>query len=148
MASFTTAGTLIKISAALPATYNSAGFDALTFTTIGEITNLGEFSKVFQTVPHNPIATRQTINEKGSFDFTPLNLEMALDEDDAGQVLINTALGSDAAFSFEVISKTGDVYYFTGKTMSFARSFGTVDQIITATATVQIDGEIVIVNAA
>ncbi len=148
MASFTTAGTLIKISAALPATYNASGFDALAFTTIGEITNLGEFSKVFQTVPHNPIATRQTINEKGSFDFTPLNLEMALDEDDAGQVLINTALGSDLAFSFEVTSKTGDVYYFTGKTMSFARSFGTVDQIITATATVQIDGEIVIVNAA
>jgi hypothetical protein len=148
MASFTTAGTLIKISAAKPATYNSTGFAALTFTTIGEITNLGEFSKVFQTVPHNPIATRQTINEKGSFDFTPLNLEMALDEDDAGQVLINAALGSDLAYSFEVTSKTGDKYYFTGKTMSFARSFGTVDQIITATATVQIDGEIVIVNAA
>jgi hypothetical protein len=148
MASFTTAGTLIKISSAIPATYNSTGFAALTYTTIGEITNLGEFSKVFETVPHNPIATRQTINQKGSFDFTPLNLEMALDEDDAGQVLLNTALASDSSSSFEVTSKTGDVYYFTGKTMSFARAFGTVDQIITATATVQIDGEIVIVNAA
>ncbi len=37
----TVAGTTIGISASLPATYDSTGFAALSYTTIGEVTDIG-----------------------------------------------------------------------------------------------------------
>ena len=64
----TTAGATIGISATLPATNDAAGYAALTFSLIGEVTDLGEFGREYATVTHNPIASRRTIKRKGSFN--------------------------------------------------------------------------------
>ena len=55
----TSAGTKLYVSASLPATYNSAGFGALTWTEVGEITDFGEWGKEYTVVNHNPVGTRQ-----------------------------------------------------------------------------------------
>jgi hypothetical protein len=87
----TSAGSTIAISAATPATFNAAGYGALTFTTIGEVTDLGEFGRDYALVTHNPIATRGTVKRKGSFNEGTMDMKLGLDTDDAGQILAKAA---------------------------------------------------------
>ena len=83
----TSAGTTIAISAVLPATDDAAGYNALTWAAIGEVTDLGEFGREYATVTHNPVASRRTIKRKGSYNDGTMALQLALDRDDAGQIL-------------------------------------------------------------
>ena len=138
MTVFTTAGTVIAISASNPATFDQSGYAALSYTGIGEVTDLGEFGREYNEVTHNPIGTRGTKKLKGSFNEGTLALQVGLDTDDAGQDLLYTASGSDNDYSFKVTAQNGDVYYFQAKVMSFKRAFGGVDQITSATINLSI----------
>ena len=134
----TTAGTTIAVSASAPATYDSAGYGALSFTTVGEVTNLGSFGREYALVTHNPIGTRATQKYKGSYNEGQIAMEVGLDTDDAGQDLLATASASDSNYSFKVTAQNGDVYYFIAKVMSFKLNFGGVAQITSATITLEI----------
>lgn len=140
---FTAAGATIEISAGLPATYNAAGFAALTFSGIGEVTDIPEYSRVYNLVTHNPLADRRTVKRKGSFNDGSLTVLMALDRDDAGQVILQTALNSDNSFSFKITMQDGSIDYFTAQVLSYTTNIGTVDNIVTAAAQIEIDNDIV-----
>jgi hypothetical protein len=128
----TSAGSTIAISAATPATFNAAGYGALTFTTIGEVTDLGEFGRDYALVTHNPIATRGTVKRKGSFNEGTMDMKLGLDTDDAGQILAKAAAQSDNDYSIKVATQNGDVYYFQAQVMSFKVNIGSVDQVTQA----------------
>jgi len=134
----TSAGTTLKISANAPATFNVAGYSALTYTAVGEITDLGEFGREFTLVTHNPVGSRGTQKFKGSFNEGTMNLSLGLDTDDAGQVLMKAASLADTAYSFEVTTQNGDTYYFQAMVMSFKVGVGSVDSITTATCTLEL----------
>ncbi len=104
----TSATTTLQISAGVPATFNQAGYAALSFTTVGEITNFGEFGREFTLVTHNPVATRGTQKLKGSFNEGTMNLTLGLDTDDAGQVLMKAAALSDSLYAFKITVPSGD----------------------------------------
>jgi hypothetical protein len=127
------AGTTIGLSSSQPATYNAAGYGALTFTTIGEVTDLGEFGREFALITHNPIGSRGTVKLKGSFNEGSINMTLGLDTDDAGQILAKTASTSDSDYSFKITTQNGDDYYFQAKVMSFKVNVGSVDSVTTAT---------------
>lgn len=61
----TVAGTTLKISAALPATYDSSGFSALSYTTVAEVTDMGSLGKVYDLVDHRPVNDRKKYKFKG-----------------------------------------------------------------------------------
>lgn len=132
------AGSTIKISAGTPATYDAAGYGALTLTTIGEVTDLGEFGREYALVTHNPLGTRGTTKLKGSFNEGSISMQLGLDTDDAGQILAKTASLSDADYSFEIATQNGDKYYFQAKVMSFKVGVGSVDQVTSATIMLEI----------
>jgi Lambda phage tail tube protein, TTP len=129
----TVAGTTIGISATKPATYNIVGYDAVVFSTIGEITDGGTHGRVYAEVTHNPIATRGTQKFKGSFNEGTKTIQMAVSNSDAGQVLLQTALASDASFSFKVTYQGGDIDYFQARVLSFEKAAASVDSIVSAT---------------
>lgn len=130
----TVAGTVISISAAAPATFDKTGYEALTWAKIGEITDGGSHGKTYAEVKHMPIDNRAVQKYKGSFDNGTKTLQMAVDPADAGQVLLHTALGSDADYSFKVLYQDGSADYFQAKVMSFAKATAGVDTMRTATA--------------
>jgi hypothetical protein len=132
------AGSTLGISAGTPATFNEAGYEALTFTNIGEITDMGEFGREFNLVTHNPVGSRGTVKLKGSFNEGQMQLQLGLDTDDAGQILAKTASLSDADYSFDVETQNGDHYYFQAKVMSFKVSIGSVDSVTAATITLEL----------
>jgi hypothetical protein len=142
MAIQSSAGTTISIGNA-PATYDAAGFAAVSYTAIGEVTDVGEFGKQFNLITHNPIGNRQTKKLRGSFNNGSIQLQMAMDTADAGQDVLLTSLESDNSFSFKVVLQNGTIFYFTGKVMSYVRQIGSVDQVTAATAQIEIDGNII-----
>lgn len=138
MAVRTSAGTTLKISAGVPATFNTAGYAALTYTAIGEITDLGEFGREYSLVTHNPVGNRSTQKFKGSFNEGTMTLQLGLDTDDAGQILAKAAVASDNNYAFEVVTQNGDKYYFQAQVMSFKLGVGDVNKITSATIMVEI----------
>ena len=143
MSAETSAGTLFKISAGLPATYNEAGFEALTFTEVGEVTDYGEFGRKYNLVKHNPVATRKTVKRKGSYDSGSMTIPMALVNDDAGQIIMKAAAASDASHSVCIELKDGYKFYFTVQVMQFLIKVGSVDSITQATAMLELDDDVI-----
>ncbi len=139
MAVRTSAGTTIGISSASPATFDNTGFAALTYTTIGEVTDLGEFGREYALVTHMPVASRGVVKKKGSYNAGAMTLALGLDNDDAGQALLKTASNSDALYSFKVALQGGDIYYFQASVMSFKTAVGGVDTITNATVTLELN---------
>jgi hypothetical protein len=134
----TVAGTTIGISSGQPATFDIAGYEALTFTNIGGIEDGGEHGRVYAEVTFNPIDTRGTRKFKGSFNEGNKTLSIGYNSDDAGMVLLKTALASDADFSFEVAYPGGDIDYFQAKVLSLSKATGGVDTIRMATVELSI----------
>lgn len=129
----TVAGTTISISAGTPATFDVAGYAALTFTAIGSIDDGGSHGRTYAEVTFNPIASRGTQKFKGSFNEGNKTLSIGYNSDDAGMVLLKTALDDDADYSFEVEYPDGDIDYFQAKVMSLVKATGGVDTIRMAT---------------
>ena len=49
-------GAKLSISAALPATWDKAGFEALTFTELGNVVNLGDWGKTWNETTFEPVS--------------------------------------------------------------------------------------------
>ena len=132
MAVETVAGTEISISAGTPATFDGTGYAALTFSKIGEITDGGNHGRTYAEVKNSPIGTRGVQKYKGSFDEGNKTLQMAIDDDDVGQVFLKTALHSDGDYSFKVKYQGGAIDYFRAKVMKFEKATAGVDSMRTA----------------
>lgn len=135
----TTAGTVIGISAGVPATCDAAGFAALTYTAIGEITDFGEFGRVYAVVTHVAVAGRSTTKRKGSYNEGTADLQLALDRSDAGQIIARQALASDASYAFRLIHQDGTIDYLSGQVVSFTTNVGGPDQILSGALSVELE---------
>jgi len=134
----TSAGTIISIVKTAPATFDAAGYAALTFVEIGEVTDIPDFGREFELITHKPLASRGTVKKKGNFNEGSIDLKLGLNTDDAGTVLLKAAAESDDDYSFKVDHPTGDVYYFRACAMSFKVSTGSSSSIITATCKLEL----------
>jgi hypothetical protein len=139
---FTSAGTTISIGAALPATFTKAGYEAVTWTAIGEIVDAGEFGRIYNSVSHNPLGDRRTIKRKGSYNDGTITLQLGRDTSDAGQIALIAALASDDSYSIRVVLQDTAHLYTTAQVMSYTTNIGSVDQITGATVTLEIDYDI------
>lgn len=139
----TSAGSKLLISPSRPLTYDAAGFTALPFTEVAEITDLGEFGREYAQVTHSPLSTRRTIKRRGSFNDGSITLPMARDAKDAGQALMQEALDSDDSFSYCIELQDGSRFYFTAQCMSFKTNVGSVDSITGKSAQLEIDNDII-----
>ncbi len=147
MAFQSASGASLSIVKDAPATFDDTGYVALTFVTVGEITNIGEFGKEWALVTHQPLAKRGTGKAKGSYNNGQLSPTLALDVADAGQILAKEALNSDDEYSFEIALQDGTKFYARGIVMMFKPNVGSIDDVVTASMTVELtDQDIVQVD--
>lgn len=122
---------VISISASSPATFDSVGYAALSYTDIGEITDWNPGEKTYNTTPTNPVAQRRTSKYKGTYNNGADSLVINRDDDDAGQVICLSALDSDAEHSFKVTYQDGTIDYFQGLVVGFSTGAGNADSLVT-----------------
>jgi hypothetical protein len=142
---FTSAGSLLSISAATPATIDAAGYGALSFTEIGFLDNIGEFGAERTLVTFSPIDDINVLKYKGSRNNGSMSLTGAYVPGDAGQILLIAAESADGDYSFCEELQDGTKAYFQAKVMSYKTSVGGVDDMTGISSTVEISGAIVIV---
>ena len=138
MAVRTSAGAVISLTSGVPSTFDSTGYLALTYTTLGEAVDIGELGRVYTVVTHNPVGNRSTQKLKGSFDEGKLVRSVGLDEADAGQILAQAALLLDNLYAFKIVLQSTKILYFQGLVSGFKKQIGTVNKITTAALTVDI----------
>lgn len=148
MAHQTASGASLGISLTAPATHDQAGWDALSLTPVGEITNVGDFGKEWALVTHNPLNTRGTKKGKGSFNNGTLSPTLALDPGDAGQIAMETSLESDDNAYFVLTLQDGTRYVFVCLVMAFRVSVGGVDDVVNANTTLEVQPDQILKFAA
>lgn len=143
MTVMTSAGSRVSIANTLPATYDAAGFAALTWIEIAEITNVSEFGRTYALVTHMPLATRIAKKFKGSYNNGNMTLQYGKDITDAGQAAVMAALDSDNSYAIKIVLQDGTNIYCTAKVMDAKVNLGGVDSITAGSTTLEIDGNII-----
>jgi len=110
-----TTGVTLGISSTLPATYDATGYGVLTYSAIGEVTDIGELSKAFNVITHQAIALGYPTKLKGNYDIGNITVTVGRIVADAGQIAVQSALNSDASVAFKVTLPSGNTGEFTGK---------------------------------
>ena len=147
---FTSTGTFFAVVEGAPLTYDQAGFEALTFVDVAEVTDLGEFGAVYNKVDHAALERRNIVKRKSMVDYGSVSVQLGRDPSDAGQqLLIDGADGSarDSIFSISVTLQDGSISYFTSQIYSYTTNVGAGDQIVGSTVQLEIDNEIIEVAA-
>jgi len=125
-------GTTVSISASQPATEDQAGYEALTYTEVGEVTNIGEGGGTAQITNFVPVKSGIVHKRKGSRDYGTQSLEIAKDATDVGQVALQSGFdGANKDIIHSVKLDDGDeVVYFQGLISSFTTVRGDANTII------------------
>lgn len=139
MTSQTGAGSSLAICVALPATYDAAGYVALTFVEIGNVEKIGTLGSSFAKVEFQPLKGGKQ-KYKGSVDYGALQPSLALDSADAGQAILQTS-GDDESqklYSFRVTYQDGTKRYFGGRTFGMPETVDGADSMLMATPAIEI----------
>lgn len=158
MSIFTASGAQYYISstATAPATYDSTGYAALTFTQINSVEDGGAFGDTASDVTFDDLSNRRTKTLKGQFKGEQLSLICGYDDSDAGQTLLVSAAADtvEQDWHFKIVlpnkqATTGDdaIAYFSGRVMSSKRTVSTANNIVKLEATIQPNTAIVYVNS-
>lgn len=141
MAIQTSAGTTLGLSTTLPTTFDddgTNGYPSLTFTTVGEITEIPAFGSVYNLITHNPLGERRVTKRKGSINDGTLTLTFAADASDTGQAALKTAHTSDSEIAIKITYPDGEDDYFTALVMSYQINAGGSDSIKQDTVTLEL----------
>ena len=150
MAVLTSTGTKLSVVAEAPATFDAAGFEALTFVEVGEVTDLPEYGPNVQVVNHEPLSSGITEKYKGFIDYGSIAVGLGYDVADDGQLILSDAVSGatkNDPHSFEIEYQDGSKDYFVGGVFSYTKNPGAANNIVSSTATVEINTEVLNVPA-
>jgi hypothetical protein len=124
---------------------NEAAFAALTWQEVGLIESVGEFGRVFDKATFQADANGRNYKLKGGYDDGSLQLVLGEDLANAGQAALRAAaeLSTQANYGFRLALADTSVFYLRGLVMSFRTIGGSVNNVVKANATVEVNGPIV-----
>lgn len=135
----TAAGSTLAISAGVPASQDSTGYAALTYTIVGGVEKIGTIGASFAKVEFQPL-TGPKEKLKGSADYGTLQPSLAHNETDAGQVLLRTAADNltNTLYAFKVTYQDGSKRYFQGRVFGYPENTDGADTVLMGNPTVEI----------
>lgn len=138
----TSTGVELAVAAGQPATFDQVGYEALTWTVVGEVLSIGEFGIQIDEVTSQPLATGITEFFQGFKQYGQPALGLERDSDDAGQDIIEAH--ADGANAGEIISMRvtlgdGYVFYLDTRVFSYTTNVGAANQMIGSTVNARIN---------
>ena len=146
MAVQTSTGVKLAVVASEPATHDAAGFEALVFVDVGEVTDIPEYGASASVVEHMPLKDGIVKKFKGFINYGSVSVPLARDVADAGQLILSagtTGAGKNVEHSFSVEFPDGSFQYFTGKIFSYTTNPGAANSMVGSTVLIEINTEIV-----
>lgn len=146
------AGTKVSVSTAKPATLDSAGYSALTYTLVGELSDFSGYGSEAAVASHTPLTSGRVVKRRGSVNDGSQTLSLALSADDAGQVILeglaDSNPGTDAHITVKVELVSGAIHYYLAQVISFMINVGNADAITTAECKIEVNSPTLKVAAA
>lgn len=137
---FVTNGTQFFICATLPATYDAAGYAALTFTKLRGVRSIGDIGAAYNLIESNVIGGIRHNKRSGNAILT-VELEV-ISIDDAGQTLLKAAFAASASYSYKVLGFDGQLWYFSAGCSRRFRNPGTSNSIADIKTSLEVDSEL------
>jgi hypothetical protein len=128
MTPFVTNGTLLYISQETPLTKTLAGYNALTFTRIGGVSNFSDVGNVYETARVNLIGFVPHDKKVGTASQT-IQLE-TIKITDAGQDLLELVTKLYRSASFKITTRNGEVTFFTAESSQDIKNRGEPNAIV------------------
>ena len=145
----TNAGNRFYISKtpANPTTWDGAGYAALSYDEVGEVTDAGTLSAEYNITEHNTVNERDIKKLKGSRDNGAQDYTLGFDDLDAGQITMQTARDSDSDYHIKIALKSGGFFYYSGLVTKFNIVFGAADDVVGAETSIVINKRAIYVPA-
>ena len=135
-------GVVVEMIASLPATYDSAGYAALTpWIVIGEVVDVSEIAKTWATINHQAVTRAYPVKHKDTYDIPDVTLNLARVSADVGQIALKTALDSADSVSFQFTLPSAEIAYITGKVTKCGQGSIASGAIDALSVTVAVDPE-------
>lgn len=141
----TSLGITIAVTTSAPATEDEAGYEALTYTNIGEVVNIGEIGPSAAVVNHDAIDKGYTQKFKGQINYGSMPLQLGRDIDDAGQIILKAGADGAAKYTvhtWKVTHPVGLVQYFRGMVFGYTTNIGGSNTVVGANATVELNSPV------
>jgi len=138
----TAAGVAFFIGAAAPATYDKAGYEAVTWVKVGEIGNIGgDIGKMFSLATFSLLEQRGIVKRKGGYDNGSVTVEYAYYRTDVGQEDLIAAEEVDTPLPFKISLKDANTtqLYYMGIVMGTPISIGGSEDFLTSSVNIEID---------
>lgn len=140
MGIFATGGAKLSVTANTtpPATFDAAGYGALTYTEVKSKENLGSLGDESVEVLFDAIEEKRTKRIKGQRNANMLVLTCGLDDEDPGQIAMDAAEADDSSgdyhFKLELPNKrssggTNAIRYFSAKVFSERENLETANNV-------------------
>lgn len=114
MADLSYCGSTIAVVVATPATIDSPGFAALSWTAVlTDLVSISEIGDTSQDIPI-PYLNGRTSHVNGAVDGGEVTLTYAWETSNAAQVIIRNNQNNNVACSFRVTDPDGRISYFSG----------------------------------
>ena len=133
----TASGARLFIATTTAAPANLAAYQALTWTEVGEVEDLGEFGDESERISFTALADARTRKLKGPRDAGEMAIVVGDDMLDDGQIALEAAEGSPLDHNFKVllndaITLGGDPseHYFRGKVFTKRRNVGNASNVV------------------
>lgn len=143
-------GTTIAFVVGEPATFDEAGYGALSYEEIGEVTAIGEYGGTGQINTNIPLKTGIVDKRVGSYDYGDAALTITRESGDDGQSALKAAFdGADArkVGSVEVTFPDGSIQYFTAVVSSFTTVISDANSWTQANCTLALTSPVIDVAA-
>ncbi len=142
---FSSAGSKVYLSAGVPATIDGAGFAALSYTEIKEVTDIGMIGPDSAVILHNPVGDNTTYKLKGSRNNGSVDLKGARAPTDPGQILLVAAEASNNAYAMKIVLQNATILYSQVLVASYKTGVGGQSQITSFESKCEVSGPTVTV---
>jgi len=140
------AGAGLLVCLTLPATNNAAGYEALTFVEVGEITGIsGDIGRVYDEIEVNNLRQRRKEKRKGAFSEGAPSITTNYAPGDDGQIAMATALEMDTNVSICIELSDGTAKYAQGLVLSAPFTIGDLSSVVSGTYNIALNTAIVTV---
>ncbi len=149
MAIASTTGAQIFIGPTTPAA-NAAAYAALTWVEVKQVESIGEFGDQASTITFTSLGDARVRKRKGVRDAGDLNVVVANDPLDAGQLAMIAAQATEFTYAFKILladgadaNDTDSVFYFHGLVSSARLNVGAANEIVKRAFSLLIDTAII-----
>lgn len=115
MPAIPTVGTIVAVSASIPATFDATAYTALSWTTVGEVVECAPPQQTWELATHAAIARAYDETDKVKYAWSNFTFKYATIAADAGQDILNTGLPLNTQYSFRITVPSGPVFHLVGK---------------------------------